>query len=299
MVQIIKEITITNESFVSNLETGELIAHTSNYRLECDKTNLYCDTMKGTFIWRNPGDFCPLAIANTVRGKEVEDENGNRVFMSTDESLTRLIRQDSVAICGRLVYSTTYRNLFLYPSTASNQFVRRLENGEFSTITYVKNRDETLYHTIKEKVREEYEYVLRSNCKNRQMEVKLLQWLRHKDPGIMTWLMANGTFATAAGEVLYQYSCKQMIVKALLVPDEKCYQALPVTVRGGVVGGSMFSTATFMEPLTHRLTHEGVPIPCSRQFATDYMNMHGMWVRTYPKLHVVPPPETLLYQEEQ
>jgi len=54
-----------------------------------------------------------------------------------------------------------------------------------------------------------------------------------------------------------------------------------------------------MEPLTHRLTHEGVPIPCSHQFATDYMNMHGMWVRTYPKLHVVPPPETVLYQDEQ
>ena len=298
MVQITKEITITAETFVSNLETYELFAHTSDLRLECHKNDRSCMTQQGTFVWRNPGDPCPLAVANEVKGKEVTDDAGNHVFMSTDESLTRLIRGDTVGMCGRIVYSTNYKNLYLYPLNAKDQFARKLEQGEYSTITYVKNRDETLYHTIKDKVQEEYEYILRTGCKHRQMEIKLLHWLRHKDPEVMTWLLGNGTFATAAGEVLYQYRCLPVIVKAVAVPDDRCYQALPVTGAGGSNNHPLFSAATFMEPLTHRLTHQGVPVPCSKQFTADFMNANGVWIRTYPHLHTVSPPEVLLQDTE-
>ena len=51
-------------------------------------------------------------------------------------------------------------------------------------------------------------------------------WLQHQSPGLTTWFIGNRTFATSAGEVLTQYQCKQVVVRAR--DAQGCYQALPV-----------------------------------------------------------------------
>jgi len=160
----------------------------------------------------------------------------------------------------------------------------------------VKNRDEYLFNYVKDKIQEEYKYVLEASCRRQQHNNKLMYWLRHKDVGIATWITGNGTFATASGEILYQYRCQPVYVKAVTLNDGQCYQALPVKPEQPTTAW-MFEKQTYMEPLTHRLTHQGVPVPCSRQFAPNYMNVHGVWVNVYPTLQAVNAPEIAFSEE--
>ena len=123
-----------------------------------------------------------------------------------------------------------------------------------SISTYVKNQDNYLYNHIVSALEEELQGILQSDCQSRAQRSKRDFWSQHRDQGLATWLVTGDIFATAAGDVVYQYHCQPVTVRAVNLG--KCYQALPVVLQplpatGPVDGPRQW----FMEPLTHRLTH--------------------------------------------
>jgi hypothetical protein len=182
-------------------------------------------------------------------------------------------------MCSQNVWRTNYDDIFLFdaPHHQESPFTRKIRAQEISTSTYVKNRDDYLFHYVKETLTDEFRHVLKLDCEARREQNQLNFWLKHQNPGFHTWSLGNSTFATAAGEVLYQYKCRPVLVKARSTTN--CYQALPVEVAHAQrpVNKDLVDAGLFMEPLTHRLTTVGILVPCSEQFIPKYQNAKGTW----------------------
>ena len=146
VVEIQVKITLREESYLLN--TRETIAHVEDVRLPCPASANQCEMPTRTYLWVAPDLECNLAVARAVQGTEAQGEKGERVFVSTDGSLVRLIRQEAVSLCGRVVYSTNYAGIYLYEQEKTRPFVRPIEAGEVSLTLYIKNRDDFLYDNI-------------------------------------------------------------------------------------------------------------------------------------------------------
>ena len=282
IVEIQLKITLREESYL--LSQQEAIAHVENVRLPCGAATNHCEMPGKTYLWEAPNLECGLAVARSASGTEVHGVNGEKVFVSTDNSLIRLIRQEAVSMCGRVVHSTNYPGVFLYEKEKPRPFVRPLEAGEVSLTLYIKNRDDFLYNNIVTALEEEFRGILTSDCQSRSQRLKRDFWQQHQGPGATTWLVAEDVFATAAGDVIYQYQCQAVLVKAVTLAQ--CYQALPVRLAQPppeqAAGGAV--RQLFLEPLTRRLTHQGIEVPCSRLFRPKYLNTQGTWIVAAPDI---------------
>jgi len=298
MISVHRKFHINNETFLFGSKGGT--AYIDNIRFTCPSSQGACDTDTATYIWDPPVDTCPLGVTRISKGKEVTNVNGDTVFISTDGSLVRLIKKETVSMCGRVVYKTNYDNIYLaHPQ--EKPFKRTIHPGEVSLVTYINNRDDYLYNHLKEEVEAEFHSVMDNDCKLQSRQAKLQFWLQHNDPGLTTWFLGNGTFATSAGEVIYQYLCRPVAVRALDHPH--CYRGLPVVP---IYNPEMDPNQNrdlqdrqeqqqdrqlFMEPLTHRLTYQGIVIPCSSKFVPKYRNAKGDWVMALPMVRNSPAPK--------
>jgi hypothetical protein len=127
-----------------------------------------------------------------------------------------------------------------------------------------------------------------------------------------TVALEEGWFLTYAGELMYHYSCRPIIVVGR--DDDACYSALPINLvvedqkriaanRGddhtnGTTGIITHATGYFLEPHTRRLTFWGTHIPCVRNFGGAYRNTRGGWVVALPHLLIMETPQTLKQQEQ-
>ena len=292
VVEVQIKITLKDETFL--LSDSEVVAYVQNRRLPCAANTNGCQTPEATYLWQAPDLDCDLAFVRLTLGKEATSSTGEKVFVSTDGSLIRLIRQEAVSLCGRIVHATNYPTIYLYETDKTKPFTRLVEAGEVSISTYVKNRDDYLYNHIVSALEEELQGILQSDCQHRAQRSKRDFWSQHRDPGLATWLVTGDIFATAAGDVVYQYHCQPVTVRAVNLG--KCYQALPVVLQPlPATGQADGPRQWFMEPLTHRLTHQGVEIPCSRVFRPKYRNVQRGWMIAAPE--ILPAPAPLLPQD--
>ena len=218
-------ITIEHEEYIA-ADNGDVTAHLSQVKLPCATIEGGCQTALVTYVWTRPTEYCPAAVTRTITGLEVTNGAGDAVVMSTDGSLIRLIKETPVSMCGRIVYSTNYDRIYLYATTGVKPFTKHVHPSEVSIITYVNNRDDFLYHYVMTTIQDEFQRVIIENCKQKHTQSQLTQWLQHSDPGLATFFLGNGTFATASGETLYTYQCRPRVVAAMDLPH--CFQSLPV-----------------------------------------------------------------------
>ena len=277
------KLTIKPEEFIAD-EEGDVTAYQAQIKLACGVTESGCRTDLITFTWTKPEDQCPMAVTRQVSGLELLTDKGEHVIMSTDGSLIRLVKGTSLSLCGRVVYATNYPRLFMYPMPGTQPFPRSIHPSEVSVITYVKNRDDFLYHFVMDKVQEELEKVIYDNCQRTHKDTQMMSWLQHTTPGLATFFLGNGTFASAAGEVLYTYQCQPVLVRA--IAHQECYQSLPVTRVGSAPTTSIDEDGSepllFMEPITHRLSKRGITAPCAEKFMPKYQNAQGGWIVATP-----------------
>jgi hypothetical protein len=143
-----------------------------------------------------------------------------------------------------------------------------------------------MYHAMREEWQKEIDAVLQMDCVNQVDTARLRFWLTHRDPGLKTWHTGRSTFATATGEVLVEYECARMYVEAAEV--EQCYLGVPVHFINPVAN---HTSLWFVEPLTHRLTPNGVEIECNAQFPGKYQNYRGEWFVVHPARSLTAPPD--------
>ena len=248
IVEVQLKITLKKETF--KITGSEVIAHYDDVALRCTTEQGNCQEATATYLWNKP-DPCVLAYEKDVRGTEVTSDGGDHVFMSTDASLMRLIKKNAVSICDRVVYETNYEGVYLYPA-GKNPFERKVRAEDVSIVTYVNNRDDYLYNHIADILEEEMRSVLSDECSNKAQRTRVDYWLQHQDASLTTWLVGNGVFATTAGEVIYQYKCRPVKVRAVL--RDRCYQALPVEILGNL--GEKFKGRGSPASVVHGTTHQ-------------------------------------------
>ena len=73
------------------LNQQEAIAHVEDVRLPCVAASNHCEMPSRTYLWESPNLECSLAVARVAHGTEVHGEKGEKVLVSTDGSLVRLI----------------------------------------------------------------------------------------------------------------------------------------------------------------------------------------------------------------
>ena len=288
VIDVQAKIILRNENFA--LSSKEVIAQTRDIRLPCSGSVGSCQLADVTYTWDQP-DTCELAYVKNIQGTEVVSNKGEVVFMSTDDSLVRLIKRDPVSLCGKVVYTTNLEDWYMHKpkENAPPAFTRRILPSEVSIVTYVNNRDEYLYNHIADRIEEELRGVLTNDCNGQVQRMKLDFWLQHNDPSLTAWILGKGVFATTSGEVIYHYQCPSVMVRAIYLP--KCYAALPVQANPGT--NSKLATTKrqlFMEPLTHKLTYTGIEMPCSNVFRAKYHSLGGSWVEATPDVQIASPP---------
>ena len=278
------KLSLVHEKF--SILNDRVTAYDSNRRLPCAVSSLACATPAKTFIWEPVEDECKLALTRTVTGIDVAGPTAS-VFMSTDQSLVRLIQRRTVSMCGRIVIATNYDRLFLYPVERGKLFERRIRPDEVSVSTFAANRDEYLYFHLASLVASEFRKVLQNDCAQAQSHSRLAFWLQHQQPGMTTLFLGNSTFGTSSGEALYIYACRPTVVRAIV--SKECFRGLPVMER--TIREGKEPTVAFMEPLTHRLSRVGIPMPCSTHFIPKYKNKKGTWTAAGERLEETSPPE--------
>jgi len=278
------ELILQIEETSLSLNDKEVIVDNTGRKLTCPPSVGECHSGNTVYWWKppkTPEEGCTLAFTRSTTGQLVSNAVGKQVFMSTDQSMVRLILQEPVTRCGRQVHSTNYPKLFLYDTEGAHPFTDKVNPQVSSIHTYVDNKDDFLYNHVKAALQQEYSSVLQNGCQQQLSRSKLLHWLQSKDPGLTTWIMGNGIYATTAGEVLYRYQCRTVYVKA--TADGLCYQGLKVErLLGDRFGPISSTTPLFMEPLTRRLTKHGIATPCSPAFRPKYKNIQGIWMTVLP-----------------
>jgi hypothetical protein len=105
------------------------------------------------YIWDPPVDTCELAFMCLSTGMEVVSSNGDNVFMSMDGGLICLVKLNAISICNQVVYQTNYEGIYLYSPTEVQQFTRKVEAGEMSISTYVKNWDNYMFNHLVDEIK--------------------------------------------------------------------------------------------------------------------------------------------------
>ena len=300
------KIRVQEEEFVID-HSNRVTANFAQMNLPCSAEKNSCVVNPDTFVWEQETNYCPLAVSKEFKGLQASSE-GNTVIMSADNSLIRLIKGPSVTYCGRIVYSTNYKSLYLLPTMDTetkqklpeeNLFKRKVHPNENNIHTFVANRDDYLFSHIKNKLNEEFRKVMGQDCHRQLANAKLDHWVLRSTPGYYSYSRGQGNFAITAGEVVYTYTCAPVVVKALSL--RQCFTNLPVII--AVKNNQETKEATmneadipkskirYLEPITRRLFSTGAPIPCSDTFVPKYLTLRNNWIEQSPVIRLANRPD--------
>ena len=264
----VKDDTIVSDKGVTKSEGDERF-------LPCAEMDRHCVTPEATYIWDTTiHDRCAYYKTKTFKASWVTGDDGTHVVMSTDGSLIRLIPKQKEKHCDQNIWSTNYEDIFIQDIRMTRAPWKMLDAKEISLQKYVANRDDYMYHAINQQVRDEFKAVMQTNCQAYNDADKFRFYAQQKDPGLASWVLGNGTFATIGGEVMFVYQCKEILVAPR--PNAACTQAAPV-IRIDKTGQRPNETL-FLEPMTRRLTQHGIVTPCNHKMAPNLKAIDGRWV---------------------
>ena len=274
--------------------------------LSCPALDEKCVTnTAGTFIWKAPNSdqACRYHKLRHVTGITITDQFGVDTFMSTDNSLIRLLIKEATSRCGHVLLSTNYADLFLTADIYATIFDSPLPASEFSAFTYANQQDGFLYGFLTSYIRKEFQAVHYHACQrkllDKQFNYDTLLAEQHGATDGDTAQLTNGFFVTVAGEAWYRHRCRKIIVTALSLPE--CYSAIPVSLSPEDLRRYKFyhrldNTTTlqlFVEPHSRRITRRGIATECSHLFPALYKGLNGNWLALHPEVLVVDSPDIL------
>ena len=343
-LELLERKATVDEDGTLTLELEERVLKGEVGTAECTVHAQHCVAGEhGTFIWAAGNDYrdtCNLyrAREQASSGREVTtvDKNGREqvVFVSTDESMLRLVLGPRKERCGAEVRATDYSKLYVTEMAGVKDFQRPISPAEVSILTYANQQDTYLYHALGEFVLKEVNDALKEAClreveaqEKRFAEVAAATRVRLDGD---TAALGNGRFATASGEVWHTYSCREILARA--VDKDDCFSALPVQIgkedearywqrRGelppedvrqlqmmemarrmnytseyGNLYNSTNAVQFYLEPVTRRLTTLGVIRPCVAGFEGRYKNRNGRWIAAHPYVTMADAPREILYK---
>ena len=292
VTQVQLVIRIQEEEIWYDPEENKLTTHFTEKVLPCEEDDKHCITQEHTFLWTvDPDSKCMFAKTRVFRGNEFTTSSGQTVILATDGSMNRFVKKGEITRCEETLYTTANPRIFVQIEEEKDYDKtqwRDIHASEASMIMYVQHREEFLFYAITSQMRKEFHQVLLEDCKRQHKLNKLVFYAEHSEPGVQTWSMGNGTFGTMAGDIIYTYECQKEIVYPRRT--DRCYQGLPV--QRNVFGN------WFVEPITHRLTKEGIVIPCTNLFQSKFRTIDGRWVTGGKNVVWATPPSNEKYNDE-
>ena len=317
-IVFLEESIIVRKERLIQRNDNSLVAFYENVRLSCPLEDGGCEEGPVTYVWKPPKmDRCHLKVAKTFSARlTVSPDVSETILMSTDGSKYRFVLGPNLSKCGRSVITTEYSDLFLYDTRDHEGTVRpdlftdKLRPGDVNLRNYIANRDDFLYHLLKDQLRKEFVTVWAHNCQRQLKDTRLAHYVTRKFNGFHTYSYGGNSFLTTAGEVVYTYLCQPRLTQAL--ETAFCYDALPVAVIKNGDGdrqqgidvlqtpaGAVTVPEYFLEPLTHRLTKVATVIPCTAGFQSRYRDVLGRWFAVTPRIIAVEPPAEIRISEVQ
>ena len=120
---------------------------------------------------------------------------------------------------------------------------------------YINNRDDFLYNHILNRVEEEMNKVLNSACRARAQADQGA--LGATSEGYQSYNLGERAFATQAGEAIWEYQCRPVIVTAR--ETDECYLQMPVSYQGQN-HSDRWGQDFFLEPISRLLVTEGISV---------------------------------------
>ena len=306
VVQYITEkIRFKRETFLERPD-GSVVAFHANILLDCPLNQRYCQVGNIRYVWEYPTkEHCPLLKVKNFRGYKVNSpQTSDTVLMSSDGSLIRLILKGHTEECGLRVIRTNYQELVVTlarnedGSPKRNLITKDIKDNprNVQLALYISNRDDSLYHTIVSRLRDEFRAVIQDNCQRNLDRAKLTHFLERRMPSFHTYRFGGENFLTTAGEVVYSYKCRPTLVKVL--STDKCYDALPVKAidtSDPQLELPLYDSdqLMFIEPLTHRITGMASEKPCVRSFYDRYVDIFDRWFALTPGPQMMTAPNEL------
>lgn len=262
---------------IHSRDEGLQLMTADGLQLPCQIFENNCQTQQGIFVWNYERDYCPLARVRRTNLYKLSDTSGQTIYHSSksDHHIT-LIDYGQVSMCGQVLTKTNLDNIFLFPLETNGTveaFRRKIDPSEVNMQLYIDNKIQSVDMHFGDKLVEHFRKTLYNDCVLSSNHRRLENYFQLKDPGLTTYLIGNGTFATTAGDALYLYRCFDARVQAR--HTNQCYEALPIVFNG---------TNLFLEPITHRITAHGIPIPCSNRFYPKFKTDSGSWIMATPSI---------------
>lgn len=304
------EVTLDEDTLLIDVDGG-MATHISQRTLVgCQVQQHHCRSGDHTYVWttskNHQHEFCHLYKTRSVKGMVLTTDDGRKSFVSDKVHMVKLVIKGTTSECGRTVYKTNYRKLFLSDHMEEPLFNRALNVAEFSVLTYTNQQDDFLYHSITDYIRKSLQKALYNDCKDEQAE----RQYRYEQLAAEQKAAKDGAtihlggllFATAAGEVWHTYHCKPIVVQAMHA--DTCYAGLPIQLQrehemtflyhAGKRVDEGTGTNFFLIPHSHRISTVAVPRPCTPHFHNIYQNILGDWIAATPMLTEAPAPRELV-----
>ena len=210
------KITYQKETFLERPD-GSIVAFYDNILLNCPLNQRYCKSANIRYVWEySTQQHCPLLLVKNFQGYVVNTDNSpDTVLMSSDGSLIRVILKGQIEECKLMVFRTNYPELVVAlarnedGSVKNNLISRNIKNSprNIQIGLYITNRDDSLYHTIVSRIKEEFKAVIQDNCQRNLDKAKLTHFLERRMPSFHTYRLGGDNFLTTAGEIVYSYKC--------------------------------------------------------------------------------------------
>ena len=270
-------------------EDGNIRLQHQGRHFSCVASKGHCIIEWGTYIWDTPSfpERCLLYKTRETSGIVVSDGKASEVYMSRDDTLIRLVLEESTILCGYSVRRTGYDNLFVTEEFEAEVFQRPLPLSEYSILTHSTQQDGFLYGLLTRAIKKEHRDVILRDCQRRLNNQRtdfdgLIAQQNAPLEGRVAHLGGN-YFITGAGDSYYRFRCRPITVIA--DPQDKCYSALPVKLHledarryALQMGHNGTLPQLFVMPHSHLLSERGVAIPCSTSLPPLYRGAFKQWI---------------------
>ena len=105
--------------------------------------------------------------------------------------------------------------------------------------------------------------------------------------GYQSYNLGEGAFATQAGEAIWEYQCRPVIVTAR--ETDECYLQMPVSYQGQN-HSDRWGQDFFLEPISRLLVTEGISVECNTKFINKYKTLSGQWIMAISHIRDAQPP---------
>ena len=298
--------TLILEEIPAHIDQDRNVRLDTGIQLRCPSSMRRCLGSSGTYIWDlpSPDQSCPLYQTRVTSGTVSMNNKGQKIFISNDGTMIRLVMKDSIYRCGGLVHKTGYNNLFLTEDQENKFFTRSLPFSEYSVITYTNQQDGFLYGYLTDQIKEEFEKVSVQNCErhNAFQNIDYSSLIAEQSIPIegSTAHIGAGWFVTSAGDSYYKYQCRPIV--AFAKSSKECFSSLPVQLsekderiyRRNLGYNESRQLDLFLAPQSHLLTEIGIQQVCNPRLPTKYLGVYGQWITlTAGEPEVAKVPETL------